>query len=448
MILDEANFRLETCKSCHPLFGDPQNIMDAPGLWAVAPTAPGVFNHLNFDDTVNCTVCHTGVGSAAASLEQLHTGYNPLIYTDALDGTQIGDEISVSIDAASFADNTLHVEFSASGTSTAGGVDLDATDIVPTVLVGLYGRDTKDYLIGPHARDIDGDRNLEFAVVGSAGGTDWTTDFPRATVDPSSTPGNWIVDVDLSAFSYLIGADNDITKAEIGIMPDLDVALDAVSESFDLVGNNFIAPVADIVRVETGCNNCHDALNTTFHLSSGVPRGRGGSIEVCRLCHISLSGGSNIEMQSRSIDSYVHAIHSFQSFNYGDVDFEDPVEALHYEHHIGFVYPTLGFDCESCHNPGTYDVPKQTGSMPGLLSASDSNDTIDRNIGDVPEYVTGPAVRACGACHRTQRINSDDAAGLTTLNQHFEDYGYLWENDENDVILHYIIDIVFSVFAP
>jgi len=438
LALANANFTLETCKSCHPISGDPQNIMDAPALLDVMPTAPGLFDHSTYDDTVTCTVCHTGLATPPAeptpSLVQIHTGYNPLIYTDALDGTQIGDEITVSIDSASYVGDTLTVTFSASGTATAGGIALDSVDIVPTVLVGLYGRDTKDYLIGPHARDVDGDRNLELTL-GSSN--------PRVAFTDTTGP-TWAFTADLSAWTHLIGTGNDITKAEIAVMPDLDVALDAVSESFDLVGNNFIVPVADIVRIDTGCNNCHDALNTTFHLSSGVPRGRGGSIEVCRLCHISLSGGSHLEMQSRSIDSYVHAIHSFQPFDIGDIDFDDPVEELHYEHHIGFVYPTLGFDCESCHNEGTFDVPDQEGSMPGLLSASDDVD--DRNIGDVPEYVTGPATRACGACHRTQRINADDAAGLTELNQHFEDYGYLWENDDNDVILGYIVDVVFSIF--
>ena len=95
-------------------------------------------------------------------------------------------------------------------------------------------------------------------------------------------------------------------------------------------------------------------------------------------------------------------------------------------------------------------MPSQYDSMPGLLSAS--RDTADfgwdRNIADVPEYVTGPASRACGACHRVPLINHDDADGLAEFNQHVEDYGYLWENDDNDVILQFIIDSVFSVYAP
>jgi OmcA/MtrC family decaheme c-type cytochrome len=446
----EDNFTLETCKSCHPVTGDPQNIMDAPALADVVPSSHATFiDPDTYEDvSIGCNTCHTDAGGAAFS--SIHTGYDPIIYTDDNDGTKISEDITVSIDSAALNGYILSVAFSATG--TANGGSLDSADIMPGVLIGLYGQATKDYLVGPHARDVDGDRNLEFDVVGSAGGTDWTTDHPRLAVDAAnSTPGSWAVTADLSHWADLID-DGTIFRAEIGITPALEnadeevVALNAVSRTFDLDDNNFVAPVADIVSVEEGCNNCHDALGTTFHDPD-----RGGSIEVCRLCHITLSGGSHLEMQSRSIDSYVHAIHSFQPFDVGrSIDFTDPVEQLHYDHHIGFIYPTLGFDCESCHNEGTYDVPSQIDSMPGLISANRPAEDFgwDRDIKDIPEYVNGPAARACGACHKVGYINHDDAAGLNELNQHIEAYGYLWENDSDDVILNFIIDSVFSVYAP
>jgi len=447
MILTGANYTLETCKSCHPVTGDPQNIMHAPALVDILPTTgqdhTGYINLTTYDEDTTCnqTICHSD--TSTKPFNSIHTGYDPVIYTDANDGTKFADVISVSIDSVDYTADVLTVEFSASGTANGGSVD--ALDIVPSVLVGLYGQDTKDYLVGPHARDVDGNRNLEFDVVQSMGGT-WET-HPRLTVDPSSTAGSWIVTADMSHWAGLIGPGNTIERAEIGVTADLgDVALDAVSETFDLVGNVFLPAAPEIVRVQDGCNNCHDALGTTFHGPD-----RGGSIIVCRLCHITLSGGSHLEMQSRSIDSYVHAIHSFQPFDVGrSIDFTDPVEELHFEHHIGFVYPTLGFDCESCHEPDTYDVPDQFGSMPGLLSASRPAADFgwDRDIVDVPEYVTGPASRACGSCHRVPLINHDDATGLAEFNQHVEDYGYLWVNDSDDIILGFIIDVVFSVFAP
>jgi hypothetical protein len=54
-------------------------------------------------------------------------------------------------------------------------------------------------------------------------------------------------------------------------------------------------------------------------------------------------------------------------------------------------YPTHdNTNCESCHNTGTYNVPDQAKSLPGVLSASDPIKGWDRNIGEVPSYVTGP----------------------------------------------------------
>jgi len=227
----------------------------------------------------------------------------------------------------------------------------------------------------------------------------------------------------------------------------MTLALDAPSRTFDLGANGFADDFfGPIVRVEDGCENCHDALATNYHSPD-----RGGNITVCRLCHITKSGGSHLEMQSRSIDSYIHAIHSFQAFDIGDIDFANPVEALEYEHHIEFPYPTHGVtDCASCHVAGTNNVPDQSASLPGLLSASDSVEGWDRNIGDVPSYITGPASRACGGCHRAELINEDAAGELVSFNQHTKQGGYLVEggadNQATQDMLMSLIDEIMALF--
>jgi OmcA/MtrC family decaheme c-type cytochrome len=244
---------------------------------------------------------------------------------------------------------------------------------------------------------------------------------------------------------------------EIGVMPRLEnpalpsgdnvVALDAPSRTFDLGADAFdddFYPA--IVKVPTGCNNCHDALGTTFHSAD-----RGGNIVICRLCHTTRSGGSHLEMQSRSIDSYIHAIHSFQAFDIGraltngGTDFNDPVEAMRYEHHINSHFPTFGINnCESCHVAGKYNVPDQSKSLPGILSASwPTLVGWDRNIGVVPSYVTGPASRACGACHRVEWINEDDPVSLASFNSHTATNGYLLKNTDSTV-LDNAINTIFS----
>ena len=153
-------------------------------------------------------------------------------------------------------------------------------------------------------------------------------------------------------------------------------------------------------------------------------------------------------MQSRSIDSYIHAIHSFQAFDVGDIDFADPVQAMHYEHHIEFPFPNHGVtNCDSCHVEGTNDVPDQAKSLPGLLSASDQINGWDRKIGEVPVYVTGPASRACGGCHRAVMIKEDEASELISFNLHTSQGGYLIEGGEDaSGKLMEIINTIMALF--
>ncbi|UCC64780.1 MAG: hypothetical protein JSV36_06995, partial [Anaerolineae bacterium] len=317
-------------------------------------------------------------------------------------------------------------------------------------MVGLYGWDTKDYIIGPHERLFDdnndgeisrasGDQRALEAEVGA--------EHPRVTT-VSAEGGSWEVVADLSAWADLI-ADGTVKRVEIAVMPELQdadgmtLALDAPSRTFDLGANDFddgfYGPIAEV----ESCENCHDALATNYHSPD-----RGGSIVVCRLCHITKSRGSHLELQSRSIDSYVHAIHSGQAFDIGDIDFTEPVAALHYEHHIHFPYPTHGAtNCESCHVEGMYNVPDQSKSLPGALSSTDAVESWDRNIGDIPLYITGPASRACGGCHRAELINEDEASELISFMQHTKQGGYLVEGgDDYTITLGEVIAEIMAIF--
>ena len=166
------------------------------------------------------------------------------------------------------------------------------------------------------------------------------------------------------------------------------------------------------------------------------------------MCHIVKSGASHLEMQSRSIDSYVHAIHMSQQFDIGDIDFTDPVQAEKYNTEIEMPFPKHGAtDCEACHVAGAYNVPDQSKSLPGLLSASDTVHGWDRKIGDVPAMVTGPATRACGACHKAELINDDSAGGLAMLNQHMTQGGYMVDAGEDATgTLNAVIDQIMTIF--
>lgn len=432
MILTEDKFTVETCKSCHAVTGDEEHETTEFALATILPPAI----HASMDlATANCAGCHSD-GSAMGDFADIHSGYDSKIYT--ADGVKYSDAIVVTIDDVSKSGNTLTIEFSATG--SAGSVD--SADIVPEVMIGLYGYDTKDFIVNGHDR-YDSSGN---GVISRSDG-----DLPKGAYEVGTEhdyfttitdgAGSWSVTHDLSEWAGMI-SDGTILRIEVAVLSIVDdadgeeVAINAVSRTFDVASNGFDDDFySDIVKVEDGCNNCHEALATTFHAPD-----YGGSITVCRMCHVGLSGGSHLEMQSRSIDSYVHAIHSFQNFDIGDIDFDDPVEALHYEHHIGFPYPTHGVtNCESCHVEGMYEVPDQTKSLPGLLSGSD--DVEDRAIGDVPAYITGPASRACGGCHRAVLIKEDDVNGLQSFFQHTKMGGYLIESDGN------LLDVIDQVMA-
>jgi OmcA/MtrC family decaheme c-type cytochrome len=413
--------------------------------------------------TGTCNSCHAG------AFAQIHSGYNKLIY--ATGGTKFSSTITTTIDSVAFASNALTVNFSVNGADAAA-------ILKPTVVVSLYGYDTKDFVVSGHGSQPapDGKRNLE-ATFG--------TDTTRLQIAQGTTSNAFVATADLTLWAARIGV--DITKAEIGILPALGlnqtvapdnsatltggatnpnynpyIAIAGATKSFDLVGNGGTANAYGKAIVDPAkCNKCHDALGTTFH----SPSYGGSGVVGCRLCHGITSGGSHLEMQSRSIDSYVHAIHSFQVFDIGDIDnngtptnpaddfpvwdFTDPVDAMRYEHHAKLsTYPNFTIlNCESCHNAGTYDVPDQSKSLPGLLSKADTANGWDRTIGAVPAYVTGPGSRACGSCHRAVMINENNGAELAAFNGHTEAFGYMLDATTNGTsILDAAIQKIMSFF--
>jgi len=451
--LADENYTAETCISCHAV----------DGLVAKMTTnrAGDVINvHDSFKDdtavlkTTICAVCHNATDPVIPGplFVEIHNGYDPEIYADDT-GLKYSEAFIVKIDDESIDDTTsfdaatniLTINFSATEVTPMAGYAI--TDIVPTVFVGLYGYDTKHYIIPPHDRDADRNRLLEFPI----DGTTENPRFPDHTVTVGAGKVDWQVTVKLDDWADMI-TDGVIKRAEIGVMPALAhlsvldsrgrpvlVAMNAPSKTFDLTTGLFDdAYFDDVVDVMGGCNSCHDALATTFHSAN-----RGGNIKICKMCHVPSAAGSSKELQSRSIDSYVHAVHSFQASRPGRIDFTDAVEVLEYEHHIKSEFPRFGIlDCESCHNPGMYGVPNQAKSLPSVLSSTD--DVVDRNIGTVPSVVVGPAARACGACHRAEFIKADDAGGLAAFNSHTKLFGYAVEDD--DGVWDAVVAKIMSLF--
>lgn len=434
IIFSNANFTAETCVSCHSV----------EGIKAKMKAVSKVHDTYlaNFDDSTlragmnDCSTCHdvTKLTPIGPSSRTIHSGgYDPKIYTST--GEKYSTAMTADVGAVSFdsATNKLNIKLTAKGTQGS----LAASNITPTFLVGLYGYDSKDFLVAAHGTNADKQRNLEY-VWGGTATNNATNRFKEVGKTTAAGVTTWEVTADLSAWKDKI-ASGAIKRAEIAALPTLKdaagtiLALNAPSKTFNLVTKADLTVaeakalgLAVIVPLgATTCNTCHDALATTFHSAD-----RGGNVVVCRICHEVSNPGAHLEMQSRSIDSYVHAIHSFQAFDIKNIDMTDKFSAMEYKSHTGTQYPKFGItDCKSCHAAGTYEVPNQGKSMPGVLSASSAFKAGARNISGIPQYVTGPAVRACGSCHRSEMINKDDATGLAVLNAHFKQNGYMVENE-------------------
>jgi OmcA/MtrC family decaheme c-type cytochrome len=465
-VLDNSNFTWETCQSCHVLegigswpddgTGDPEQYNQAHRPPAFAYLWQRDADLTFHDLTLDCQGCH-GAG-VAREFSEYHNGFDPHIYDDT--GQRWSDLYTLSIDSVSMAGDVMTVEFSGDPA------------IVPELLVSFYGWDTKHFIVGSHERDANvtecaGRRpgcQMEYVPESSGGSPN-----PLFAEDAASAPGAWIVTLDVSLLQLTktdllptLIANGDVTKAEISLTPELnlggvDVALEAVSDTFDIASNaivaNYFAGTDEIVSIDK-CNACHDDMGVLpVHDGSGR---FGDGMQVCRACHTTTFPGSHLEMQSRSIDSYVHAIHSFQPFDIGDVDPADPVEVKRTEAHKKHKFPFFtALACEGCHvddfvaGEVRYNVPDQFESMPGVSAASDT--VADRSIGSIPEYVTGPASRSCGSCHRAVMINKDHAGTLASFNAHTETFGTYAENlvdddGSEDKVLFGIIDKIMTWF--
>jgi hypothetical protein len=486
--LADTNFTGEVCQSCHPVNGinaQPGELYNQPHR---APALDYLWTRgadLSFHDiTSNCQGCH-GAG-VSSSLTAYHTGYDVNI-TDS-SGVRYADQYTVSIDAVSYDSVTglITVDFSASDPA-----------IVAELYVSFYGWDSKQFIVGSHERDANDvdcphsrrpGCNMEFVPISVLGPGE---SIPMFTEDAANVPGDWSVTVDPSLWQLTktdpiatLIADGVVKRIEVTVAPelnlsnlavpgeDVDVVLTAANETLDL-GSSLIVDDyfkgANAVVSTAKCNACHDALASSFHSESG----RGGTgIEVCKNCHTTTFPGSHLEMASRAIDSYIHAIHSFQDFDVEDtftgedangdpIPAFDPVFAKRYDQHINHVFPNFTIrNCEACHLENVYNVPDQSQSMPGVLATSDApltwyeivgglavEDPAGRNIsGSVPEFVTGPASRACGACHRSRFINRDLSGNLVAFNAHTQSFGTLAENDADDSVLFQIIDDIMSLF--
>ncbi|MFT7518415.1 MAG: OmcA/MtrC family decaheme c-type cytochrome, partial [Kiritimatiellia bacterium] len=438
-VLVDENFTAATCKSCHAPTGNEKYGTAEHSLKTIWENA-GVDSMHSID--ADCASCHKadGVGKKVLFKDLHHGGYDPMIYS--ADGTRYADALKVAIVSASFDSDTKVLTTKIKVTEEVEVDEVDATDVVPDVRAAVYAWEAKDFYDYESGEEInDGGGNWTSTVDLSGYTADMDSGKLRRVeivVRPGVSMAVGEPDVDDGTCGESCGRHTHCEKTECVDDDDVGLAPVAPSRSFDLDANEFDDGFfEDIVDVNK-CNSCHDTLATTFHSPN-----RSGNINVCRMCHNPTKAGSHLEMQSRSLDSYIHAIHSFQPFDPGDVNLDDPVEAMRLDMHTKHRFPNFTIkNCEACHNEGKYEVPDQSHTTAGVLSGAD--DVANRDIKGVASVIVGPGARTCGACHRAMYIRDDDFNGLVSFNQHTKLNGYAvkaesgtWDGVMNTVMWYF-----------
>jgi OmcA/MtrC family decaheme c-type cytochrome len=117
------------------------------------------------------------------------------------------------------------------------------------------------------------------------------------------------------------------------------------------------------------CNACHQHFQ--MHGSN-----RNGNLAMCLNCHNADNAGST---EGFALGRMVHSIHS-ASTTFDGGEFAE----VHFPQNVA--------NCDTCHVPGSYDVPRTTARAVSIAGGADATSWLD-------DIATTPAAANCGACH-------------------------------------------------
>jgi hypothetical protein len=383
MTLSDANFTYANCTTCHADVAADNTVVPKP-ISTIVPA-----NHPTVSATLDCTLCH---GNGAPTFQQIHPGYDTIKYASLADAVAGTLRYTYSIDNITYdgTASTLTITWSikdASGNAVTAPLNADPTN-------------------GPAFLGLPEDRNNESEgiriLVGYYGwGSNNVADYDNIRKDDIITDST--VDATTGEVTTVFPLSDKLTtyqatKLDVGIIgvPEVQdgatahmVAVKSVTKNITLADGTL--DVRNSPVDNANCNTCHD--NIVMHTGDTHGHTTVGNENACVFCHNTSSAAHHYDQQSRSIDSYVHAVHVF------------PTEE--------FIFPTFTTeDCEACHKTGTYDVPDQTKWIGSVIGGPEGDVTV------------GPGSRACGSCHRAQFIKESDTNSLDSLNQHTKQFGY------------------------
>ena len=381
MTLSDANFTKEICTTCHADVDPNTNTVVPLPLTKVVPHSI---------PAQACNSCHV-TGGIAPTFQQVHPGFDKLKYASLADAAAGDLRFTYSIDNITYdkTANTLTITWGAK----------DAAGNAQNVL-------NADVTAGPAFLGLPSDRNNESegvrVLVGYYGwGSNNVADYDNIRKDDILADSTYDASTGLATTVFPLSdklTTYKATKLDVGVIgvPEIQdgsathfAAVDAVTMDIDLATGTNAERVSPVDNAN--CNTCHDHI--LMHKGDTHGHTTVGNENACVFCHNTSSAAGHYDQQSRSIDSYVHAVHVF------------PTEE--------FIFPTFTTeDCEACHKPGTYNVPDQTEWIGSVIGGPEGNVTV------------GPASRACGSCHRAQDIKESATGALDSLNQHTKQFGY------------------------
>lgn len=395
-VLDNSNFRRAVCESCHADVDPTTNTVVSKPLTTIVPT-----DHLT-DGVINaahetCITCHgSGIG---ASFVDVHSGYDTVKYASAADADAGTLQYTYTIDSITYdeAAGTLTIVWSAQDASgTYYNVLNDDPAVGPAflglpaerpelsegvrILIGYYGWGTNNVANYDNHRKQD---ILDYSTYDATTGMATTT---FALTDKLATYAATKLEVGIIGVPHVGGTIDATTGVIVG---GSMVAVKSVTEGI-VLADGTLEDRPEIVT-NANCNACHD--NILIHYGDTHGHTTCGNVNACIFCH-NTSSPAHADQQGRSIDDYLHFIHTF------------PTEEE-------FVIPTFTtLDCEACHVAGMYNAPDQYQSSGSVITAGTDAVTI------------GPGSRACGSCHRAQAIREADDNMLASVNAHTEQNGY------------------------
>jgi len=438
-----SQMNLTLCKSCHRSEKAVWDTTDAnysagiDDVWAAIPMPNDVIRsiHVNMDEDTTCvsSSCH---GSAGKDLAEIHSGKSK--------ARELGKDIYYFTPETSVAAGVLTVTWGAyqdmngNGTYEAGTDKMlnvtNATDTTKPLFMQTYSQRIVDgviksdgarILVGYYAHGTKDVANYE----GLTATNMKTTDATATGYTTVNSDGKAVTKVKLSSTLMAQYEATEGIVAVIGIpwVGGENAIVESVTKEFKLSDGTDLATPRTAVANDAKCDQCHNTI--AIHLNEDASEGHGhtaiGAVDACRICHVPSAAAGHYPQQSRSIDSYVHAIHE-----------GEPTFASYGSHTI--EYPKSTADCEACHDAGTYEVPDQTKSLGGLVSGSEGANTTAN------QFITGPAAVACGGCHRAYPVITGNASSLASFNSHTKAFGYRVAVSEMPYAD--VLDLVFSLF--